>query len=234
MGFVAVKCPSCGAEVNLDEDREFGFCTYCGTKIVQEKIVVEHRGQVSVDGIATKETVLDRADICLAHGEFAKAKEYYNKALDLDPKSSDCYWKLLLCKLKVKNDKQLIQRYGKRFENPIDLENYADYLSAIQFATPEQKERIYKIKNQIDLSSIEVLIKKTKDRNVIFATGLFVLIVFAICFAFGKMTIGTIICLVIAIVYCIIIIRHDKVTFKKAMTPEQYAKFNYFDIYKKK
>ena len=37
MGFIAVKCPTCGADVNLDSSREFGYCTYCGTKIVQDR-----------------------------------------------------------------------------------------------------------------------------------------------------------------------------------------------------
>jgi len=29
----ALKCPSCGADITLDDDREFGFCAYCGTQI---------------------------------------------------------------------------------------------------------------------------------------------------------------------------------------------------------
>lgn len=50
MGFVAMKCPSCGANFELDETREFGFCNYCGTKVMQEKTVIEHRGSVKIDG----------------------------------------------------------------------------------------------------------------------------------------------------------------------------------------
>ena len=61
MGFVAAKCPNCGATIELSEDREYGFCTYCGTKVVQDKIVVEHRGKVSISGIANENAILDRA-----------------------------------------------------------------------------------------------------------------------------------------------------------------------------
>lgn len=33
MAVTALRCPSCGAEITLDDDREFGFCSYCGSKI---------------------------------------------------------------------------------------------------------------------------------------------------------------------------------------------------------
>lgn len=33
MALKALKCPSCGANISLDDNREFGFCLYCGSKI---------------------------------------------------------------------------------------------------------------------------------------------------------------------------------------------------------
>lgn len=33
MGMKALKCPYCGADIELDESIEYGFCSYCGTKI---------------------------------------------------------------------------------------------------------------------------------------------------------------------------------------------------------
>ena len=32
--FVSVKCPECGAALNIEEGREQIFCSYCGTKIM--------------------------------------------------------------------------------------------------------------------------------------------------------------------------------------------------------
>ena len=32
--FISVKCPDCGAELSIDNSREFAFCSYCGTKIL--------------------------------------------------------------------------------------------------------------------------------------------------------------------------------------------------------
>lgn len=31
---ISVNCPACGAEINIESDRESAFCTYCGSKIV--------------------------------------------------------------------------------------------------------------------------------------------------------------------------------------------------------
>ena len=33
MSLKAMNCPSCGADITLDDDREFGFCSYCGSRI---------------------------------------------------------------------------------------------------------------------------------------------------------------------------------------------------------
>ncbi len=34
---VSLKCPNCNGDVQLDNSREFGFCVYCGTKILNER-----------------------------------------------------------------------------------------------------------------------------------------------------------------------------------------------------
>ena len=177
MGFVAVKCPSCGAEVNLDESREFGFCTYCGTKVVQDKIVVEHRGQVSVDGISTKESTLERANNYLEQGDFERATIYYNKALDLDPKSAIVYWKLLLCRLKLKSDEQMLQLYA----NPssaysIDLKNYSEYENALRYANDEELERFLSINRQIESRNAKVRAAGKLKKEQWTIVGLFLMI----------------------------------------------------------
>lgn len=41
MAIRALKCPSCGADITIDDSREFGFCSYCGTQIqIGERINV--------------------------------------------------------------------------------------------------------------------------------------------------------------------------------------------------
>lgn len=37
MNLVHLRCPDCGAELEVDNSREFCFCQYCGTKIILEE-----------------------------------------------------------------------------------------------------------------------------------------------------------------------------------------------------
>ena len=48
MGLIKLKCPSCGADIQFDGPNDFGFCTYCGTKVMQEKTIIEHKGEINV------------------------------------------------------------------------------------------------------------------------------------------------------------------------------------------
>ncbi len=84
MGFIALKCPSCGAEIQMDNSREFGFCQYCGTKIVQDKMVVEHKGRVGVDHSDEIKNLLMRANESFKMGNSDLAEQYYNRVLDMD------------------------------------------------------------------------------------------------------------------------------------------------------
>lgn len=38
MKIIKLTCPNCNANLDLDSEREFGFCQYCGTKVyIQEE-----------------------------------------------------------------------------------------------------------------------------------------------------------------------------------------------------
>ncbi|MCR4740323.1 MAG: hypothetical protein K5886_08710 [Lachnospiraceae bacterium] len=47
---LSLKCPGCGANIELDESRDFGFCSYCGYKMMLKDVVeVRHREASSTD-----------------------------------------------------------------------------------------------------------------------------------------------------------------------------------------
>ncbi len=89
MGFTAVKCPQCGADIQLDDSREFGFCNYCGTKVMQEKIVVEHQGSVKVDNTDYVEKFLQNAHRALLKEDWEEVEKYYNLVEQNDPDSME-------------------------------------------------------------------------------------------------------------------------------------------------
>lgn len=39
MVFMAAKCPQCGANINVDNTKEAGICSYCGTAFITEKAI---------------------------------------------------------------------------------------------------------------------------------------------------------------------------------------------------
>ena len=53
MKVVDVKCPNCGGSIELEENEEFAFCRYCGTKVIREEPVaqkVKIENPIKIDG----------------------------------------------------------------------------------------------------------------------------------------------------------------------------------------
>ncbi len=131
MGFIKLNCPNCGAIIQLNADKEFGFCSYCGTKVVQDKIVIEHRGQISVDGIRNTNPFLERAFLFLEDGDFVNAAVYLEKVLDINPRCARAYIGKLLCQLRYRRIELL-----NTCQKPLDC--FDLYNKAIRFATPNE------------------------------------------------------------------------------------------------
>lgn len=132
MGFVKLVCPSCGANIQLDGSKDFGFCNYCGTKIVQEKTIIEHRGTISVDGISNEKALLDRAFLFIEDSNYDKAAKYLEKALDLNPHCSKAYLGKFLCQIKL-NSLSSVQTRSTKL-----LSNYDNFLKAKRFASQQE------------------------------------------------------------------------------------------------
>lgn len=85
MGMISCKCPNCGADIQLDETREFGFCSFCGTKVMQDKVVVEHRGSVKVDNSEYVQKFLQNARRAKQKEDWEEVEKYYNLVEQNDP-----------------------------------------------------------------------------------------------------------------------------------------------------
>ena len=49
MNMQVVTCPNCNGQVQIDTSREFGFCSYCGTKILFERDAPANATQAFAD-----------------------------------------------------------------------------------------------------------------------------------------------------------------------------------------
>lgn len=172
MGFAKLNCPNCGANIELSDDREFGFCSFCGTKVVQDKLVIEHKGSVSINGIATEKALLERAYIFLEDGNFDDADNYLERVLDINPHSSKAYIGKLLFQLRLKN----IDDLGLSIKI---LKYYNHFNKALRFADESEqrilneylRQSINNYNNEIEKqkSEVERLKKKIqKDEKMLF------------------------------------------------------------------
>lgn len=43
MSLTLAKCPACGAELNLETDKDYFYCPHCGSKVLQQdnRIIIE-------------------------------------------------------------------------------------------------------------------------------------------------------------------------------------------------
>lgn len=104
MGMIPVKCPDCGADIELDDSREFGFCNYCGTKVMQDKVVVEHKGSVKVDHSDELNNLYQLARRAKNDNNSENAQKYYEQILVKDPDSWEAnfysvYYQSMNCKI---------------------------------------------------------------------------------------------------------------------------------------
>ena len=82
-----LMCDVCGGKLVMQAGK-IAKCEYCGleysTESLREK-VMEIKGTVNVQGIASAENILSRANDFYEENNVAKALEYYDKYLDLNP-----------------------------------------------------------------------------------------------------------------------------------------------------
>lgn len=96
MPFLPVKCPNCGGNIELDDQREKGFCMYCGSQIVYKEAVqkMELSGVVSVKGVADVEKLLQNAETFVKLNVYKKASAILLRVTDDYPEDYRGWWQL--------------------------------------------------------------------------------------------------------------------------------------------
>lgn len=94
--FEVLKCPQCGGDVELDDNQEYGFCKYCGTKMQNTKFK-KITGEVKVVGNPTVENFIKLAKRDFDDENYEEALEKYNKVLDIEPDNWEAVYKRGVC-----------------------------------------------------------------------------------------------------------------------------------------
>ena len=90
MPYVKVNCPSCGGDIQLDDERESGVCLYCGSKVIFKDAI--QRNDLSVSH--KHENFMKIATNAYKVKNYPEAEEYFRKVLELDADN----WEAMLYK----------------------------------------------------------------------------------------------------------------------------------------
>ena len=142
MAYKAINCPNCGAAITSIPDRGSFFCQYCGAKIEKDKTFIEVSGNVTVAGMASIASLLERGYMFLEDGDFDSADEYFDRVLDAEPHCSRAYLGKCLVDIRAsKPDAVLIGYY-----HPIEKNEY--FQKALRFANDEEYDELMLIKQR--------------------------------------------------------------------------------------
>lgn len=89
MKLVAAKCPSCGADIEVDKNSDKTKCEFCNTKIIVDEAIqkykVEVSGNIEVDNLPKLENYLKLGERYYIDLDYKESFKNYSKALELDP-----------------------------------------------------------------------------------------------------------------------------------------------------
>jgi len=155
MAYKAVTCPQCGAAITSIPDRGSFFCQYCGAKIEKEQLNINISGNVTVAGMASVESLLERGYLFLEDRDFDNANKYFERVLDVDPKCSKAYLGKMLAETNNCNTEDFcISYYHQAARNEC-------FQKAVRFANDEEYDKLMAIKQK----NIETHNKRLKARQ---------------------------------------------------------------------
>lgn len=92
MTLIALRCPNCSGDIELDDSREFGFCLYCGTKIMVQK-VVKSESAVSSQ-LSNLKPIIEKS---FQDGKLDKALEYSDRLISKNAADADVWYMRGMC-----------------------------------------------------------------------------------------------------------------------------------------
>lgn len=148
------KCPNCGGPLVLESTKEKAKCHYCGNEIIIQQALQ----RIVIDGIENFDTLLLSAQEAMDYDkDYDKARDKFNKALNLRPQDYRVLWGLYLCEIE---SIKWAKGYHGFVQFPNDIEkNVANainkYGTRAYALAPEEIKSYYYSQMQSDKNSIK-------------------------------------------------------------------------------
>ncbi|MBR3410645.1 MAG: leucine-rich repeat protein [Candidatus Methanomethylophilaceae archaeon] len=92
MTLIALRCPNCSGDIALDDSREYGFCLYCGTKIMVQKYV---KAESSVSAqLSNLKPIVEKS---FQDGKLEKSLEYSDRLISENAADADVWYMRGIC-----------------------------------------------------------------------------------------------------------------------------------------
>ena len=121
MGIVTLKCTHCGGDVQLDDSREYGFCMYCGTKILIQQDV--NNINVNVSYSEQTRTMKNSMAAQYKAARYDSALELADQIISLNSADPEVWFCAADCLIRVKGvpgileeeSMERLSRYAKQY-----------------------------------------------------------------------------------------------------------------------
>lgn len=200
MSLKVIKCPGCGANLELDTSREFAFCLYCGVKIqLHEVLEIRHSGKVSIDSRSSEiEQLIKNCEAQLKFYDYKKAYDFAQR-LVADFSNEPMGYVLIV--------RSLTHNFDKNMIDTIDIDTYnliCSYLTKLKRLDNSAYKSFYnqgklyagciaettKIKNLV--LSRRNSKYNSENKNIFRALCVFALLGIAMCFGIMPICFGII------------------------------------------
>ena len=107
MKLVAAKCPSCGANLEVNPNQEALKCQYCGSAILVDDAIAKYKleisGEVEIKNLPKIENYLNLAERAYNAKNYEEAYKHYGTLLELAPDNTLVLFRYALCKTMLNN-----------------------------------------------------------------------------------------------------------------------------------
>lgn len=125
MELVSARCTNCGGEIQLDKDKETGYCLHCGSKVVVKDAIKNIR----IDNSHLVDNYYTILNSALESGNYSEVEKYCNKIIEITPNDSNAWY----LKGKAVGWQSSIQK--NRFSESISC-----WINAIKFCDGDQPD----------------------------------------------------------------------------------------------
>ena len=174
MPLVAAKCTECGSSIEVDDTKEAGICSHCGTAFITEKVINNYVSNYNITNNVTKiyqggdmedsEDLFQKGLTYLQLNKFDFAADSFDQAIEKDPKVAKNY---LYWTIAVSNNFKTLPvffNFNKKYDYNLD-----------DFYALANKEELQQLSSELgieltkgeDIAKLEILKKVlSKKENI--------------------------------------------------------------------